>query len=201
MNIADLIPIDLSNDRDYATTSNSSLDVEVDSSSEQQPIYQQKMNVPTCRQSIPSSSALVSNSSNEARVLRSSNRAHYSEAIPESVLKMTSQPSPPPESILPLHHDNGVSSVVSLNYVKPSASECDRNDGVNNYQHVNLDVQNYSRVSPNPPLPSVGSFYALGANVSQKSSDTGELFNSYDSNVWRKRALEIEKGNAAQFLI
>ncbi|XP_053695290.1 uncharacterized protein LOC128742834 [Sabethes cyaneus] len=191
MNIADLIPIDLSNDRDYTSTSNSSLDVEVDTSSEQQPVYQQKMHTLTSRHSLPSTSAVIASSPNETtRVLRSSSRTHYADPIPESVLKLTTLPPSAPDSLLQLRHGNSASSVLSLNYAKASATDCDRNNGANQYQTVDINVENYGIA----PTSNSGNFYAVGANVSQKSSENGDLFNSYDStNVWRKRALEIEK--------
>ncbi|XP_055551788.1 uncharacterized protein LOC129734084 [Wyeomyia smithii] len=177
MNIADLIPIDLSNDRDYATTSNSSLDVEVDSSSEKQPpVYQQhKMHAQSDRQNFPASSV-------ETRVLRSSNRTCCADSIPESVLKLTPLTSAPMDSYLQISHENSASSVLSMNYLKPNGTDYDRNEGADRYQTFDISVQNYGRLNPNPLVPSVGS-----------SSDNSDLLNSYDSNVWRKRALEIEK--------
>ncbi|KXJ73774.1 hypothetical protein RP20_CCG015042 [Aedes albopictus] len=124
MNIADLIPIDLSNDHEYPSSSNSSLDVEVDSGNEHTtpPISVKDVEHITLQehQIVPSREifaepSIMSNDKVQPRVLRSSSRAMYAHSVSENVLKPTTSP---PETLLQINSSGENSAIVTIEFSK-----------------------------------------------------------------------------------
>ncbi|XP_058813917.1 uncharacterized protein LOC131677860 isoform X2 [Topomyia yanbarensis] len=194
MNIADLIPNDLSNDGEYATTSNSSLDVEVDSSSEPLTIVHRREPQSKREHSIlPISSTVMNIDKLETRVLRSSSRIQGGSSEPDSISKLPPILTSPPAPLMQICSNNRGSSVLTIDHSKSGATVGIQHDMNIGYNSDEFSIHNFSRLHTNSPVTSAGSISLLGTNVSLRSSDNVDSFESYENNVWRKRALEIEK--------
>uniref|UniRef100_A0A1Q3G007 BHLH domain-containing protein n=1 Tax=Culex tarsalis TaxID=7177 RepID=A0A1Q3G007_CULTA len=170
MNIADIIPIDLSNDRDYPTsiTSNSSLDVEVDSSNERHLLG-------------------MNYDKSEPRVLRSSstNQSLYVKSTHETILKFPPPTTSPPENLLEEESGgNGKSySVLTINYARSQDPGCCGNSEPIGYESSgDFSAKSYECLQPVRYDP-------VGTTVQRKVT----TLSSYDTSLWKKRALEIEK--------
>lgn len=173
MNIADIISIDLSNDRDYPTTSsnNSSLDVEVDSSNERH---------------LP---AGMSYDKSEPRVLQSSSisQSLYVQPPHESILKFPPPTASPPENLLEVEPTgSGKSySVLTINYARSQDPGCCRASEPIGYEiSGDFSAKSYECLQP-------ASYDPVGNGAQRKVT----TLSPYDTSLWKKRALEIEKGN------
>lgn len=170
MNIADIIPIDLSNDRDYPTsiTSNSSLDVEVDSSNERHLIG-------------------MNYEKSEPRVLRSSSTSQplYVRSSHESILKFPPPTTSPPENLLEVESTGNVKSysVLTINYARSQDPGCCGNSEPIGYEsNGDFSAKSYECLQP-------ANYDPVGVAVQRKVT----TLSSYDTSLWKKRALEIEK--------
>ncbi|XP_001863920.2 uncharacterized protein LOC6046770 [Culex quinquefasciatus] len=171
MNIADIISIDLSNDRDYPTTSsnNSSLDVEVDSSNERH---------------LP---AGMSYDKSEPRVLQSSSisQSLYVQPPHESILKFPPPTASPPENLLEVEPTGSGKnySVLTINYARSQDPGCCRASEPIGYEiSGDFSAKSYECLQP-------ASYDPVGNGAQRKVT----TLSPYDTSLWKKRALEIEK--------
>ncbi|XP_062538868.1 uncharacterized protein LOC134207159 [Armigeres subalbatus] len=195
MNIADLIPIDLSNDHDYPSTSNSSLDVEVDSGNE----HQTASNSATHVDRLPSeelksvsfrgkSVRTMSNENIHPRVLRSSNRTSmYASLASESALKVNQSTFSPPQALLQINSTEETSPVVTIDISKAVEARSNDPKGTAGITCSGYCSDNYA----NSPLS--GSYGSPGASVLLRSAGNSESLIQFETSVWKKRALEMEK--------
>ncbi|XP_058467832.1 uncharacterized protein LOC131440511 [Malaya genurostris] len=191
MNIADLIPIDLSNDRDYATTSNSSLDVEVDSSSEQRTatVHQAQME----QRMVPTTSLVENSDKNGTRVLRSSSRVQCATKEPDNIIKFP--PLHPSQSnpLVQISSSESGSSVLTISYGEIGVTLRDQIDPHIGYNSGEFNVNQFGKVQETPSVTYGQTTSFSGSSTSLKPADTVENVESFDNSAWRKRALEIEK--------
>lgn len=197
MNIADLIPIDLSNDHEYPSSSNSSLDVEVDSGNEhatppisvkdvEQITSQEHQIVPS--REIFAEPSIMSNDKVQPRVLRSSSRAMYAHSVSENVLKPTTSP---PETLLQINSSGENSAIVTIEFSKSGCvNSNDRVEAVG-ISSKGYYSDNYASSNIRPMMSGYGS---SSANVLLKGTGNTDVLHQFDTTVWKKRALEIEKG-------
>ncbi|XP_055640647.1 uncharacterized protein LOC129778027 isoform X2 [Toxorhynchites rutilus septentrionalis] len=157
MNISDLIPIDLSNDREF---SNSSMDVEADSNNERQLQELQS------DRRISVISEVINCDKSESRFLHSTSETLHFISGPENIVKTSS----PQETEV----NSSDFTMHSTSYAKLDTASCDRN--------VIFECNSHEL-----NIPSFSSSESVGSTKSL------EPLNQYDANVWRKRALEIEK--------
>nr|XP_019548912.2 uncharacterized protein LOC109419141 [Aedes albopictus] len=196
MNIADLIPIDLSNDHEYPSSSNSSLDVEVDSGNEhatppisvkdvEQITSQEHQIVPS--REIFAEPSIMSNDKVQPRVLRSSSRAMYAHSVSENVLKPTTSP---PETLLQINSSGENSAIVTIEFSKSGCvNSNDRVEAVG-ISSKGYYSDNYASSNIRPMMSGYGS---SSANVLLKGTGNTDVLHQFDTTVWKKRALEIEK--------
>lgn len=198
MNIADLIPVDLSNDHEYPSSSNSSLDVEVDSGNEHQTPSISTKDVEQRsskeQQIVPSrvtcTGATMSSEKIQPRVLRSSSRTLYANSIPGNVLRITPPTTTPPETLLQVDSNVEASSIVTIDFANgecTGTSERIEAVGIGSKGYC-TDTFTSANVRP------LVSGYDPSSAVFLKSIGNANVLNQFDTSVWKKRALEMEKG-------
>ncbi|XP_021708507.1 uncharacterized protein LOC5578695 isoform X2 [Aedes aegypti] len=175
MNIADLIPVDLSNDHEYPSSSNSSLDVEVDSGNEHQ---------------TPSISTKdVEQRSSKEQQFVPSRVTCTGATMSRNVLRITPPTTTPPETLLQVDSNVEASSIVTIDFANgecTGTSERIEAVGIGSKGYC-TDTFTSANVRP------LVSGYDPSSAVFLKSIGNANVLNQFDTSVWKKRALEMEK--------